>query len=242
MKIIEAVWEKRNLGVTCAEIEVEGNDSPEDLMPLLRMRSEQYLVVKVSSENYAAVTALQREGFMFIESLIQIEADLSKGAIIPKRCQRLLKNMGWHNSSDEETRKTLEVIRAGSIFATDRISIDPYFSRELAGQRYAYWTEDILASDNSEMLITEYLGENVGFVVMQHREKYSSPVLNGVYPEYLGSGMGVVNSCCTQLYLFQRGVKRSISHISTNNGNMLNMAALFQNSFGDVKHILIKHQ
>ena len=68
MKIIEAVWEKRNLGVTCAEIEVEGNDSPEDLMPLLRMRSEQYLVVKVSSENYAAVTALQREGFMFIES------------------------------------------------------------------------------------------------------------------------------------------------------------------------------
>ncbi len=242
MRIIEAVWEKRNLGVTCVEAEIEPDDDPADVVAAMNSRDEQYLVAKVAARNYPAIAALQKEGFTFIESLVRIDSDLSKGAVIPEKCRRLVKNIGWHEASAEETEKTLAVIRKGEIFATDRISLDPYFSREAAGIRYAYWIEDILSAGDSDMTITEYLGENVGFFVTQHKKTYSSPVLSGLYPEYMDCGMGFVNSCCVQLDLYNKGVKRSMAHISTNNANMLNIAVLFRNSFSDVRHILIKHQ
>ena len=242
MRIIEAVWEKRNLGVTCIEAEIEPDDDPADVVAAMNSRDEQYLVAKVAARNYPAIAALQKEGFTFIESLIRTEIDLSKGAFIPEKCRRLVKNIGWHEASAEEIEKTLAVIRKGDIFSTDRISVDPYFSREAAGIRYAYWIEDILSAGNSELMISEYLGENVGFTVIQHKETYSAPALSGLYPEYLGSGMGFAVIYSVQSYLYNKGVKRTISHISTNNADILDLAAMFRYRFGDVRNILAKHQ
>ena len=242
MKIIDAVWEKRNLGVTCAEIEIDESDDEEQITDALRNRKEQYIVVKVSVKNPGAMLTVQKEGFTYIETLMQIEADLKNGLYIPEVCSRLIKNIGFHAASEEETGRVLEEIGAGEIFYTDRISIDPYFSREIAGRRYAYWIRDILSADSSELIITEYLGENVGFVVLQHKEKYSDPVLSGMLSGFIGCGLGFVNSYCIQSFLFEKGVRRSVSHISTNNTDMLKMSLLFNNSINEVQSVFIKHQ
>lgn len=242
MKIIDAVWEERNLGVTCAEIEIDKDDNQEQIIGALRNRNEQYIVVKVASENPKAMFTVQSEGFVFVENLIQIELDLQDGPYVPKICRKLIKNTGFHRASSTETAQVLDEIKAGVIFATDRISIDPYFSRKKAGERYAYWIEDILSSGNSELIITEYLEENIGFLVIQHKDEYSSPVLNGLFKEFLGSGLGFVNSYCSQKYLIEKGVKRSVSHISTNNTDIFKMSLLFNNSFTEVQSVFIKHQ
>lgn len=242
MKIIDAVWEKRNLGVTCAEIEVDINDSPESVIEILNRRTEQYIVVKISNKNTPVAMAVQKEGFCFIESLVRIEADHSKGVFIPEVCKRLVKNIGWHLASNGEIEETLSQIRAGTIFSTDRISLDPYFSQEIAGRRYSYWISDLLEKGNSELIIAEYLGENVGFIVYTHKEQYSSPVLSGLFSDYLGTGMGFVISCCSQMYICQKGIRHSVSHISTNNFENLNLSTLFNNKYTELKHVFIKHQ
>ena len=72
MKIIEAVWEQRNLGVTCAEIEISASDTSNAVRNAVLSRHEQYLVAKVSPANTEVMFALQNMGFTYIETLFEV--------------------------------------------------------------------------------------------------------------------------------------------------------------------------
>lgn len=55
MKIINASWEERNLGVTCCEVTIEKDDSLLYVQEeLSRLSSVQYLVIKVDAPNVEA--------------------------------------------------------------------------------------------------------------------------------------------------------------------------------------------
>lgn len=55
MKIINASWEERNLGVTCCEVTIEKDDSLLYIQDeLSRLSSVQYLVIKVDTPNVEA--------------------------------------------------------------------------------------------------------------------------------------------------------------------------------------------
>jgi hypothetical protein len=47
MKIVNAIWERRNLGVRCIEVTLEATDAVPDVKSTLAGLDTQYLVIKV---------------------------------------------------------------------------------------------------------------------------------------------------------------------------------------------------
>ena len=76
MKIVNAVWEQRNLGVTTTEIMIEDNDTPDLVEEQLSVIDSGYSVVKVPSEMGHILKLVQANGYTFIEDMIHVEHDL----------------------------------------------------------------------------------------------------------------------------------------------------------------------
>ena len=242
MKIIEAVWEQRNLGVTCAECSVELDDTSEDVFSSLQSRTEQYLVVKVPSERSDLLISLQNEGFKYIETLFAVNKDLKHGVEAPSFCAGMIKHLSYREAEADEVAALLQNIRQGEIFSTDRIAIDPFFSRELAGNRYANWISDLLSSGESHLLFSVYKGEPVGFFVTRQKGNICDSVLGGVFPQYLGSGFGILNQYCEFLWTAEHGMRSSVSHVSSNNMPIFRICLLFGCKIESVCNVFIKHQ
>ena len=78
MKIIDAIWEKRNLGVSSYEVVIEAEDSASDIEKKLAELDADYIVVKVPTEHSDVLESVQKSGFSYIEDLIHVEHDLSE--------------------------------------------------------------------------------------------------------------------------------------------------------------------
>ncbi len=241
MRTVEAVWEKRNVGVECFEIEVGKNDSVDEVLNIIHNRNEKYFVAKVLAGRVDVLLALQKEGFQFMETNIQTEMELSEKPKPPAMCAKLIERAGYHFGSDKETKRVIDEIRNGYIFSTDKVALDPYFSQKIAGQRYAFWAQDVLASGNAKMIITEYDGEDVGFSIVINKGNYFDGFLGGLFADYLNSGLGFANAYTTLKAVFDLGGRRYISGVSSNNFQMLKLHMMFGLRIRRLTYNLIKH-
>lgn len=58
--------------------------------------------------------------------------------------------------ADREQRESiLREIESGDIFETDRIALDPYFGKEMAGKRYANWSR--IFSSRTDMYVLDII-------------------------------------------------------------------------------------
>ena len=241
MRIVEAKWEERNLGVTCAEIEVGKKDSTDSLESLLKERNEQYIVAKVHSGNVEALFALQEKGFRFIETMFETEIGFATRPETPSICKKMSEKVGYHIASKNEIDGVIELVRSGTIFSTDRIALDPTFSKALAGRRYAYWIADTMPKPGSQMYITEYENKNVGFNVFMDKEAYYDGILGGLFPEYLDMGIGFANMHVAVNAAYDSGAKKMISHVSSNNFQMMKLHLLYGMHIRRLNYCLVKH-
>lgn len=241
MKLIEAVWEKRNLGVSCLEIVIEKKDEVGDVLSAISERSEEYMVAKVPSGRTDILLGLQTKGFQFIETLFEIKAKVSEEPQLPEMCKRFIKDISYHFADKNEIEEVIDHISEGTVFSTDRIALDPHFSPKIAGIRYGNWIRDVMAQEGSKLIITELYGKRVGFVVMQKKNGYYDPFLSGLFAEYLDSGYGFVNPYCSQKCLYELGAKKSVSHISSNNYKILNIDLMFGSQISAITYVLVKH-
>ena len=72
MKIIDAIWEKRNLGVTCVEVALDATDTVREVKYALAFLEPQYLVVKVPAGRTDLMFCLSEIGCSFIEAAIHV--------------------------------------------------------------------------------------------------------------------------------------------------------------------------
>ena len=102
MKIINAVWEMKNLGVKTYEIVVESIEDAENLGIEIEKLDGEYYVVKVSSDIVGAADRIQNFGFKFIEDMIHVEHDLR---VVPKNriLQRLYDETGFKKMDENKT-------------------------------------------------------------------------------------------------------------------------------------------
>jgi hypothetical protein len=242
MKIIEAVWEQRNLGVTCAEIEISASDTSNAVRNAVLSRHEQYLVAKVSPANTEVMFALQNMGFTYIETLFEVVYRIGKEKPMPEICRPFADDVGYHIADKAETERILEFVASGSLFSTDRIALDPYFSRKAAGQRYAYWMQDVLFSGKAVLLLCDYCGKSIGFTVAADKGSFLDMILGGAFPDTIGSGLGVVNAYCGLLYTYETGKKKVVSHVSSNNFQMFKIDIQLGNQVRTLTNNFILHQ
>lgn len=241
MKIIDAVWEKRNLGVSCVEIEIEKNDNAKSVIEEIRKRTERYQVIKNCIGRTDISIAVQNEGFYYIETLFETGRKLNGRPEPPEICKPFVKNIDYHIATDSEEQHVLEEINRGDIFSTDRIALDPEFSRQLAGRRYALWMKDVLSDNRAYMVISSYKGENIGFNIYVDKGSYYDMLLGGLFYDWLESGLGFVNSYSGIMSAYEQGARRLKSHVSSNNFTMLKLHLLFGLHIHSMTSNYIKH-
>lgn len=83
MQIIDAFWEKRNLNMDTTEILIEENDSCDDIENVIGNLTKGYVVVKIDPARINEMNLLQKNGFVYTESIFSVEAKL-KNTSLPK--------------------------------------------------------------------------------------------------------------------------------------------------------------
>lgn len=240
MKVVNAVWEKRNLGVDCVEISIDMNDGLNVIEKKLdEIGSVEYMVARVPSERIDVVQLFQGRGYAFIEAAIKLNNNIQK-IQMPKKVARVCKDVTW-KVMDEKDLVVLYSEIEDNIFKTDRIILDPYFTSEQAALRYENWIKDLVKKGTLPYNVM-YNGKTVGFFLNKEIEPgVFDGILAGAYSDYEGSGMGICIQYAGVEFARNLNAKRYIGHVSANNPAVLKSLELIGFEIKLIEYILIKH-
>ena len=237
MKIIDAIWEKENLGVTSKEVLVDLNDSVNDVKAGLVNLNDQYIVVKVPASLFGITALVQDMGYRFVEEMIEVEHDLHE-VKRSRILQRLYDSLDYREMTASDIETLYSEVDKG-MFSTDRISNDPHFSAELSARRYKNWIKSML-NTGAIPYVMSYKGEPAGFIILTTKDRivYHS-VLGGGYEKFRKTGLGMVQKEPEIVRLL--GGKFVSTNVSSN--NVTQCRALLANGFTvrNINHIFVKH-
>lgn len=240
MKVIDAFWEKRNLGVDTVEFEAEKGDTPDIIRQTILSNEKQYNVVKVPSGDFAIKTMLAELGYIYVESMFKLSHKM-KMPEIPAAVKRIADRITYLPMTDEDIEQLFAEIEKG-IFKTDRIAIDPYFSPEIANRRYINWIKDEIARGNWT-LKGVYEGEAISFGAYKMLDNnICFPFLGGQYVDYQNSGLAMPATYKSIETVLAKKPSRVITYVSGNNYNamMCNIDVGFV--IKDTSDVYIKHK
>ena len=239
MRIINAVWELRNLGVICTELVIEPGDQDDAVLAYLNELPQGYHVVKVPVARFDLMNALQRANFMYIESSIRVEHGLeikkSDGLF-----DRMVSACDYVMLGSEEIERVLGQVRS-SLFVTDRVYLDSEFTQEQAANRYVNWILDEVSRGGSvyELRMKD---NGIGFFLFrQDSEGIGHSALAGLYTSSNSPGLGLVLLHLVLVEARKRQLRRIVSHVSTNN-----LAAVINHvehgyKIKDIHYVYVRH-
>jgi hypothetical protein len=241
MRIIDAVWETRNFGITSKEIDVEPGDKPETLEQIRNLDCD-YAVVRVPAGSVEIMFKLDDMGYHFIETILNLQHDHRNiGSTLNSTAKRIADSITYDIMDETELTQLWNQLRMG-IFNTDRIYLDPAFTPEQSAIRYINWINDEIArGGNVHKCVLK--GNIFGYFVSRINTENVNYVYNiGTYKGYETSGLGVclVHTSIRQAY--EAGAKKTISGLSTNNipSVTANLAAGYRITTS--QYIYIKHR
>ena len=230
MKIVDAVWEQRNLGVTCYEITFDTRDSLDDIKARWdELTDRQYLVFKVPPKRAEIVAFIQSRGFRFIEVSMNMYCDL-RDWTLKDEFKPICEQCTYAPMNDDDIQTMFTEIKRG-IFKTDRVYLDPYFTHEQAAQRYVNWAQDMIRRGVIPHKVM-YQGETVGFFCGD---------LSGVYSSFENSGFGFLIQCAGIKKASDDGKKFSTAKYSSNNPSVLNVIIALGYRIKTMEYVFIRH-
>ncbi|MGN0909442.1 MAG: hypothetical protein ACI4NA_07445 [Succinivibrio sp.] len=239
MKVVNATWDEESLGVRTAEVSIGQGDSLEEIGSALRKAeaSYRYLAVKLPSTRADACFLLSDLGYTFVEDMIFLEHDLHEIRRTPLE-QRFYDSVKVERMQEEDFRKLLSEIDAGS-FSFDRVSIDPYFSKEASARRFHHWLMDEKGR-GAILMKASYKGEMSGFFTIRDTgDGVYSSALGGTFMKFRHTGIGINNQ--TPEIVKRLGGRKLVIGVSTN--NMSQIRAVVRSGFFPIRanHVYIKH-
>lgn len=240
MKVIDAVWEKRNLKVDTVEVEIELDDSLDGITEVLETveRKYQYIVVKVPVRRADIMHLLYGERYEYVEDMVFFIHNLQE-VQRTRVMQRMYNAVSVRECNDQDIEEIYQEIRKG-IFSTDRISLDPHFSGEIATERYINWTKDEVMR-GTKLYNYVYKDENIGFFALRETEKgvYIS-FLGGIFEKYRASGLGAVVKAPE--VVAKLGGKKLYTEVSLNNPGQIKNLILNGYTLEKTRHVYVKHK
>ena len=239
MKIIDAIWEKRNLGVSCVEATLEPTDTLDAIRQGLAEIEAQYVVVKMPAGRADAMFCVAELGFAFVEGLINVTWKV--GSLdLPGIQQRMADSVGYVLMDDADKQVLWSELRKG-IHDTDRVSLDPHFTKERAAERYVGWIQDELARGTDVYKLT-LKQQAIGYFTMKHLgDGVYYPFLAGMYETHRSSGLGFLIPHKPKCEVVARGGRSISTYISTNNEAAIRMHVSAGFNFGQVTYVYVKH-
>lgn len=234
-------WEKRNLDIdSSVEFYIDQNDLWNDISDELGKHKETYQVMHVPGGNTNVLTNAHLAGFLPIEMNIQLTRKLDT-LELPHIYKRFEPVITCNIATDDEKEKVLKVIREGDIFSTDKVAKDPCFGPQYAGKRYAYWTQDVI-KQGAVLLCMKYKGKLAAFDICVNKgNDISEAFLGGTLPEFKNSGLGFLTVYFITKYAMEKGFKRIITGVSSNNISILKIHEMFNYYVDSMSYCLIKH-
>lgn len=216
MKLVEAWWERRNLGVTCQELTVDNSDPFESAVEKVESLIASYQVVKLPCTRFDLLNAVQDSGFRFAELLYHATHDLNLPGLSGIQ-QRMCQVVGHIQANETLAEEIINIVRKSGTFDTDRISIDPRFGVRKAAHRYSCWIRDEI--DRGSILYAVTLKDNVAgfFLIRLEGEEDCRGLLAGIFPAYQGRGLGFFMSYLQLVEARRLGARRYLSTYSSNN-------------------------
>jgi hypothetical protein len=224
MKIIDAYWEKKNLGIDTKEIIVSSLDTASDLresIGSLSSDAKKYVVVKAPVKKLEHIQWLFENGFSFAETLFELSLQV-KDTCSPVELKELNDSLLCNQLiKATEIERWEEEIKKG-IFTTDRIALHPSFGIHVAAIRYVNWMKDEL-NKNSSLYEVMLDSNRIGFFALK-------PLLNNQFDSFLigkyigakpGVGIGILSKAIEQVK--QQKGEVIMTHVSSNNLSSLRM-------------------
>lgn len=240
MKVIDAIWEQRNLGVTCYEVTVEQGDSSGEIQQTLAQLQADYLVVKVPAAHSEAMFLLPTLGLTFIECSINVMHNLKTIPLTTVQ-RRFVDAVEYIPVTPDEITSVFTQIHRG-MFTTDRIVLDPHFTREQAANRYCGWIGDEITR-GAEVFALRFRGEAIGFFTFKQTDDgIYYPFLAGIYPEWQNSGLGVNAVYQPLREAIQRQARFITTYVSSNNPPIIRAHLALGSVIHNISYVYVKHR
>ena len=239
MNIIDADWELRNLGISTQEVEISNDDNLESVEQVLSSLSAKYQVIKAPVSRPELYALLSDHRFVFIEELIRCSHDLNDPEC-PELIKRISNRISFEEMNEEGFREMKEHINSG-IFKTDRVYLDPFFTKEQAAKRYIMWMQD---EKNRGSIFYRYIykGRSLGFSCMkENKNNECYPVLGGIYNEDSFISMGSVIVFKQLEIAKSRNGKKLYTYISSNNPSVVRVYSHLGYVIDDMEYVFVKH-
>jgi hypothetical protein len=199
----------------------------------------EYTVVKVPIGRVDISLYLQDAGYRFIELITTCHHD-GRIPALPSVQQRIIDSVPYRKMDEYDLEEAFTMI-CGGMFDTDRVSLDPRFSRAQAASRYIGWIEDEIAR-GSQMFKIEYKGRSAGFFNLRHvGNRSAAAAIGGVYPEFQKAGLGICINYFEIVEGLKQGARRIVTSFSSNNRGAAAIHFLLGYSIGDQYYVFIKH-
>ncbi len=240
MKITDAVWEQRNLGVTSYGISLDMRDHLQDVQKeYSKLQEKEYMVVKIPSSRYDLAYYFQEQGYLFSESSIRLSCDLQK-LYIPERILKICKKCTWVEMKKEDLDQLSKEIYK-DIFKKDKVFTDPKFKPEQSARRYDLWIRDLVSAGTMPYKVM-YGGDTIGFFLNQKIEQNAYyGVMAAVYSDYEGTGMGYCIQYAGLQSAIERGADTYIGYVSGTNPEVLKILLSIGYVIKEIDYIFIKH-
>lgn len=241
MKVVNALWDQRNFGIRCAEVELSLDDDKNSCQAEFE-RTEQsydYISVKVPSSRTDLTWMMSELGYSYVEDMMFFEHDLHEIKRSPLQ-QRVYDSVHISEMTEDDYPILFKEIDAGS-FSFDRISNDPWFKPQDSIVRFHNWLNDE-RERGAIFLKGQIKGEMSGFFTIREidkEKKIFTSALGGTFMKWRKGGLGT--NVQTPDEVKKRGGKKLVLGVSTN--NMIQIRALIQNEFFPTKvnHVFVKH-
>ncbi len=239
MKVVEAVWERRNIGLSTFEIEVSESDSWEELRELIEHLQFDYLVVKIPPSRTDFVFKASDLGLIFVEQVTSAHysGDLPT---LDSLQRRILKSLSCQEITRSNREALFQEITKG-LFKTDRVAIDPLLGIEKSSQRYLGWISDELKSGAVIYEVTK-AEELIGFFLIRSLNTNTSrAILAGLLEKYQKSGLGFVLNFLEIEVSKKMGANSVQSAFSSNNRGALAIHMSMGYKVDRQHYIYVKH-
>ena len=241
MKIIDAVWEKRNLGTDVTEIQCDAEDDIDKLKSVLQDVNVPYSVCKIPSTCVELLRCAQEQGYQVVEMSIGMEGK-TKDIELPTIYQRFIRDVELREADEREIEHVLNKIEDGTIFQTDRIALDPHYGNKIAGQRYCNWVKDLLPK-GARICLATLKGKPVAFGINIDKDNgVSDAFLGGILDEKEGRGFGFLALYANLTAAKQHDNKKIVTNVSSNNPAIINLHLQYGFKISGMNYVLVKHQ
>lgn len=241
MKVVNCFWEERNIGRKTVEVSIEKEDHFVRNLLEQQIQNYEYAVVKVPMNMPSFNIGLSDMGFTCIES--QMNVGISMEDFDFAKVVHLYDEVSYKVvDNQEDFVSVLSCIEPG-MFSTDRISLDPQFGEQVASQRYINWLTTEYERKKSKLVKVIFQNEHVGFMLIRIDGKTIDLILNGLYKQYQGKGLGLLTPASPMMFAKKKtlNITEEVTSISSNNIPVVKLYNRLHFQLRSQTYVYVKH-